>query len=99
MPVTLEATLENLDAQSEFVEQAIEHIDKSLSDPNYVQNMVCNKGQNPTFRFGIPGTATAGDKAKLVRLYREAGWGVVEVQNSEENGERAGMVGVTLKQH
>lgn len=96
MPVANNAVLRLMESQTDWVDSAIQHIDSKLSDANYVKNMVYNKDVNPTYKFGIPGTATEDDKARIKFLYRSVGWKHVKVQNSAENGERPGMVGVDL---
>ena len=79
----------------DFVER---HVDKKLSDFDYVQQWRCGLEGHVFYRFAIPGVATEADKEELIRRYKAAGWGEVVCQNSSENGERPGMFGITLYQ-
>lgn len=80
-----------------FVNDVISKIDTKLSDSNYVKNWVCNSVNNPTYNFAFLGSFTEQEKKLITDAYISAGWGTVKVINSEENGERSGACGVTLK--
>ena len=82
---------------SSFSDDAIKAIDTKLSNPQYVRDWICNEEENPTWRFSFIGSFTEGEKSRIVNAYKRVGWGTVEVMNSEEQGERAGACGVTLK--
>lgn len=79
-----------------LVDRIIENINHKLSDPRWVKDWRCGGLENPHYRFVQNGTANDRDKEELVRLFRNSGWGAVKVLNSEENGERPGLVEVTL---
>ncbi len=80
----------------QLIERIIEKINSKLSDPQWVKDWRRGGTENPHYRFVESGTASDKDKAELTKMFRESGWGVVEVTNSEDNGERPGLVQVTL---
>lgn len=99
MPVSVEQVLQLLEEKTSLSHNLIKKIDEQMSDARVVRNNRCGEGDNFSYRFSFEGNATKGDKAYLIEQYRQAGWGYVEVINSEENGERAGMVGVILHRY
>ncbi len=44
-----------------------------------------------------PGELNRAEKELLVKKYLEAGYQSVEVKNSSEDGERPGMIGITIR--
>jgi hypothetical protein len=85
-----------LDEKTELSDQIIAKIDDDLSDRRVVKQNVMYQTSNPTWRFSFDGTLTVGDKQYIIQQYKAAGWGEVEVYNSEENEERGGLCGVRL---
>lgn len=74
-----------------------EHIDQKLTDPQWKKDWICGSNSvTPFFRFVLPGHATIGDKKEVTRRYEEKGWVNVKVTNSEDGGERAGLIGITI---
>lgn len=98
MPVGIKQVEEiyNSSLDMEKLNAAIADIDRKLSDPNWTSDWVCNKEVNPTYRFAYRGSLTEAEKQELIDAYLAAGWGKVEVRNSEDDGERSGMWGITL---
>lgn len=83
-------------AGSAIVVKTISDIDSRLNNPAWVKSWVCNEDKNPTWRMSFVGRLSAGEKAAITNAYRDAGWGTVKVSNSEDEGERPGLFGVTL---
>lgn len=79
-----------------LVSRIIETINLKLSDPRWVKDWRCGGIENPHYRFVQNGTVNDRDKEELIRLFRNSGWGAVKVSNSEDNGERPGLVQVIL---
>lgn len=99
MPISAKQVQAILDQESPFVKRAFEEIDRRLSDPLYARAMVYNEECNPTYKVAVVGIASNGDKEAIIAAYLKAGWGEVIVTNSSEQGERPGMVGITLKKN
>lgn len=77
-----------------FSQQALQEIQSNLSDPKWVRNWTYGSPENPYFDIVLPGFATEGDKQAVIYKLLEAGWSNITVINSDENGERGGLVGI-----
>jgi hypothetical protein len=86
-----------LDGKTGLAQTILQDMQEKLTDPAWLRNWRSGPKDNPRFAFTYPGTLTEGDKKEIVDAYLAAGWGSVVCSNSEDNGERPGMCGVTIQ--
>lgn len=79
------------------IQQIVEDINTKMSNHEWVRDWVRNKEVNPTWAFPFGHSLTISEKQIIKTVFLEAGWGAVEVTNSEDSGERPGMCNVTLR--
>lgn len=97
MPISFSEVRDTYHRESPWLKEAIEKIDKCLSDPQWVRDWKYGGKTSPTYwDIVIPGEATERDKKQITDLYKEVGWDTVVVTNSSENGERSGISSVKL---
>lgn len=80
----------------DYTSVAIKTIDSCLLDPEWVKNWRYGTPDKPYWKIICKGEANYADKVFLIRQYTQAGWSMVEVLNSSENNERAGLSEITL---
>ncbi|MNL14522.1 hypothetical protein D3C87_1354660 [compost metagenome] len=94
MPVSPQEVEQLVDDSA--VERLVERIDANLKNPRWVKEWRCGTPESPYWDMAFAGTLSTEEKRQLRQLYLDAGWREVHVRNSEEGGERPGMVGVAL---
>lgn len=77
-------------------ENVIAEIEKRLNQPGVPYSI--DKGMR-VVKLIVPGHLDEFQKAHVSEFCEEADWENVQVQNSSDNGERAGLVQVTLRAH
>jgi hypothetical protein len=83
------------------VERIEQVIDAKLSNEN-VRNSFFRGHPDPAeqhYALTVTGIVLDYEKDILKSRYANAGWGRMEIVNSEENGERPGMIGIWLYPH
>lgn len=78
------------------VDECIKKIDALLGNATWCKDWKCGDGSTVNWSIVGPGTLTEGEKRELAARYLDAGWGTVDVRNSEDNGERPGLWAITL---
>lgn len=76
-----------------FDERDIERHEKEIDAK--LRNTVVMPGGS--FELIIPGSVSPAEKEELTKRYEDAGWEVLRIRNSYENGERPGLFGIELK--
>lgn len=98
MPVSPADVIELLEEATDWSTRAMLDMDKQLNDKQFLQKEVKRDAANNLIVFfSIPGRATNGDKSRVKSAYENVGWDSVEIVNSDENGERSGLVSITLR--
>lgn len=92
MAITRNAVMDMMDS----VDLIFTLLNENEIDPEWVATLDCGEKDNKYFNFSFPGHLSQKTKEKIIQIYMDAGWGKVECTNSEEQGERPGMCGVTL---
>ena len=80
----------------ELINRIEKEIDSKLNDPNHVRDNRRGPPEDPYWTIVVQGHLNHMEKGVLAGKYTKAGWPHVMVKNSDENGERPGLVGITL---
>lgn len=80
----------------EFISRINKEIKGYLDDNHWLIEFKRGTEEKPYWRINFPSTIRNGEKKYLIKLFKEAGWPSVIIQNSEEKGEPVGMSSITF---
>lgn len=99
MPVSAKEVMTIIEESfdQETVDKIVSHIDGKMRDLHFLKN---NRRGTPEVGYWwditIPGSLSKGEIKKIRELYIDLGWQFL-IRNSEDDGERAGMIGIQLQ--
>ena len=75
---------------------AVDKIEEEVDEKIRSKGIRLDTSSKKKIEVIVPGHLNPYEKNELASRYFDAGWGSIGVMNSDENGERPGLVSVTL---
>lgn len=77
-------------------QKVLDRIADKLNNPSWVIDMQYGGDKDPHYKVPVEGKVTERDKEIIALTMTDKGWHRVKITNSEEDGERPGMILVTF---